>query len=218
MIPLQLDLSKSSMQTCCSKVVCKGCFHANLFREEKERLENKCPFCRKLIPDTDEECDKRRMERIEMDDPVAIAHEGVQLYIKGDREGAFVHYLKAAELGDMEAHYKLSLMYHFGVFGGSDDRKNEMWHLEEASIGGHPGARYKLGWLEWSNKRTERAVKHWVVAASQGHDDSLEFLMKKFKGGFVKKEVLAAALRAHQAAVNATKSPQREATEAALGK
>ena len=148
-----------------------------------------------------------------MDDPVAIAHEGVQLYIKGDREGAFVHYLKAAELGDMEAHYKLSLMYHFGVFGGSDDRKNEMWHLEEASIGGHPGARYKLGWLEWSNKRNERAVKHWVVAASQGHDDSLEFLMKKFKGGFVKKDVLAAALRAHQSCTSGCCECNQESAE-----
>ena len=35
------------------------------------------------------------------------------------------------------------------------------------------------------------------------------------KRGFVKKEDFAAALRGHQAAVDATKSPQRQAAEAA---
>ena len=35
--------------------------------------------------------------------------------------------------------------------------------------------------------------------------------MKAFKEGFVEKEVLAVALRAHKAAIDATKSPQREA-------
>ena len=37
--------------------------------------------------------------------------------------------------------------------------------------------------------------------------------MKVFKEGFVSKEELAAALRAHKAAVDATKSPQRVAAE-----
>jgi len=38
--------------------------------------------------------------------------------------------------------------------------------------------------------------------------------MFAFKEGYASKDDLAAALRAHQAAVDATKSPQRDAAEA----
>jgi len=54
-------------------------------------------------------------------------------------------------------------------------------------------------------------VKHFIIAAKLGHDDSIKVLMESYKGGLVKKEVLAAALRAHQATIDATKSSQREA-------
>ena len=52
-----------------------------------------------------------------------------------------------------------------------------------------------------------------TIAATQGDDDSIKALMDEFRSGMVSKENLAAALRAHQAAVEETKSPQREAAE-----
>ena len=58
-------------------------------------------------------------------------------------------------------------------------------------------------------------MKHWIIAANLGNDMSMEILKKGFKKGMVSKEDFAAALRAHQAAVDATKSPQREKGEAA---
>ena len=58
-------------------------------------------------------------------------------------------------------------------------------------------------------------MRHLIIAATQGHDDSIKPLMDEFRSGIVSKDDLAAALRAHQAAVDATKSPQREAAEAA---
>ena len=56
-------------------------------------------------------------------------------------------------------------------------------------------------------------MKHWIIAATQGEDDSIKFLLEKFRSGIVSKDDLAAALRAHQAAVDSAKSPQREAAE-----
>ncbi len=61
-------------------------------------------------------------------------------------------------------------------------------------------------------------MKHYMIAAAQGVDDSIEMLMEVFKQQgesyhFLSKEDLATALRAHQAAVDATKSPQREYAE-----
>ena len=57
-------------------------------------------------------------------------------------------------------------------------------------------------------------MQHFIIAATKGDDESIKALMSAFKGGEVRKDVLAAALRAHQAAVDATKSPQRDAAEA----
>ena len=50
-----------------------------------------------------------------------------------------------------------------------------------------------------------------IIAATQGGEDhSIKALMNAFKEGLVSKEVLAATLRAHQAAIDATKTPQRD--------
>jgi len=58
-------------------------------------------------------------------------------------------------------------------------------------------------------------VKHWIIAANLGNDRSLEELKDCYREGLVSKDDFAAALRVHQAAVDATKSPQREAAELA---
>eukprot|EP00985_Skeletonema_marinoi_P002912 scaffold1192_cov80-Skeletonema_marinoi.AAC.2 len=212
-IPFHLDESKSSLYSCCSKLVCRGCSHANNIREVVERGWTKCPFCRQPLP-TEEESEKYSMKRVEANDPYAIHRKGAEQYKKGHYQSAFECFTRAAELGDVEAHFKLALLYHNGR-GVEKDEKRAMHHLKEAAIGGHPRARYNLGCVEWNNGKTERAVNHWIIAATQGEDDSIKFLLEKFRSGIVSKDDLAAALRAHQAAVDSAKSPQREAAETA---
>ena len=211
-LPMPLDRSKSTIMTCCSIVICDGCEHANQMREIEGKLQQTCPFCRKPTPSTVEEGDKQRMKRVEANDPVSMRNEGVDHYDKGDYSSAFECFTKSAELGDAEAHHSLALLYHKG-HGVEKDRGKDIYHMEEAAIGGHPKARSNLAWHELKNDNIERAVKHLIVAATLGCDLSIKALMRMFKEGDVKKEVLAAALRAHQAAVDATKSPQREAAE-----
>jgi TPR repeat protein len=53
---------------------------------------------------------------------------------------ALEYWTTSAELGDAEAHHNLSCFYRKGQ-GFKKDEKKEMYHLEEAAIGGHPGAR-----------------------------------------------------------------------------
>ena len=48
-----------------------------------------------------------------------------------------------------------------------------------------------------------------IIAANLGYDLSIEILKECYKDGDVSKDDFAAALRSHQAAVDATKSPQR---------
>jgi tetratricopeptide (TPR) repeat protein len=212
MIPLPLDLTKSTMISCCSKIVCAGCVFANSKREFQAKLEQKCPFCRKVLP-TGKEREENIMKRIEANDPVAICEQGKVCYNKkGDYSSAFEYFTKAAKLGDIEAHYTLACCYALG-HGVEKDEKKKVFHLEEAAIGGHPNARYNLGLHEGRNGRIERAIKHWIIAANLGDDDSVEMLMKQYTQGRISKENFAAALRAHQAAVDETKSPQREVAE-----
>eukprot|EP00985_Skeletonema_marinoi_P028929 scaffold26313_cov80-Skeletonema_marinoi.AAC.2 len=134
---------------------------------------------------------------------------GSKYYNNGDHERAFEYWTKAAELGDTLAHHLLSLLYREGGDVEKDEEK-EVYHTEEAAIAGHPAARYNLGCYEERNCRYDRAVKHFIIAANIGYDDSIPALKDCYKEGKVSKADFAAALRAHQAAVDATKSPQRE--------
>jgi len=213
MIPMPLDFQKYGTSSCCSKRICNGCHHANLLREEDKKLGHSCPFCRKPVPSTDKQCDKQMMKRIAANDPVAMRVKGIQQYKKEDYRRAFEYFTRAAELGDAEAQYRLAQLYSSAKGVGKDEGK-EIHYLEEAAIGGHPSARRTLGLIEWNNGSAERALKHFMIAAKLGENDSIKMLMDAFRNGLVSKEDLASTLRAHQAAVDATKSPQREVVEA----
>jgi TPR repeat protein len=208
MIPLPLDTKKFTLMSCCSKVICNGCDHANMKRELQDKLVEKCPFCRKPAPKTEKEMEEDIMKRIEANDPLAMRERGIECYNKGDYSSAFEYFSKAAKLGDIEAHYSLSCCYRLG-HGIEKDEKKGIFHNEEAAIGGHPSARYSLGCNEGRNVRIERAIKHFSIAAGQGHDESIDMLRRLYEQGTISKEIFAVALRAHQAAVDATKSPRR---------
>ena len=208
-LPQSVDPEKSVLMSCCSKRICDGCNIANKKREMEGKLQHKCPFCRKAVPKTDEEVDEQWMKRIEANDPVAMCGKGTKIYEERDYKSAFEYLTKAAALGDVGAHYQLSCLYHHGQ-GVEKDEKRGLHHAEEAAIGGHINARHNLGCLEELSRRMDRAVKHYIIAAKLGYDESLESVNSLYKAGLISKDEFAAALRGHQAATDATKSPQRE--------
>ena len=161
------------------------------------------------MPKSDEEADQNIMDRVKANDPAALTYMGKTRYNEGNYGEAFEYYTKAAALGDIESHYEITGAYRYGR-GVEKDAKKEMYHWEEAAIGGHPKARIFLGNHEGENGRFDRATKHLVIAAKLGHDDALEGVKVNFRRGLVSKEDYEAALRGHQAAVDATKSEQRE--------
>ncbi|KAK1737383.1 hypothetical protein QTG54_011669 [Skeletonema marinoi] len=181
-LPHPIGGEHSAIVACCSKIICKGCDHANQLREAEGNLQRKCPFCRHRVPASQQESKMDHMKRVEVNDPFAIAQMGIMRFYEGNYEGAFKYYTKAAELGDVESHYLLSTMYRGGL-------------------------------CEAENGNYERATRHLIIAASLGHEPSIEMLKANYTKGNVSKADFAAALRAHQAAIDATKSPQREAAE-----
>ena len=202
-LPLPRDPKQCVFMTCCSKRICVGCDYAN------EDRDSKCPFCRKVAADTYEEQIERLMQRIEANDPDAMCEMGTERCRGGDYNSAFEYYSRAAALGDVLAHYQLSILYHDGK-GVEKDEKRALHHEEQAAICGHPEARHNLGFRERENGRLDRALKHWIIASKLGNDKSLKGVKMFYKAGFVSKEDFAAALRGHKAAIDATKSPQRE--------
>jgi hypothetical protein len=89
--------------------------------------------------------------------------------------------------------------------------------LGEGAISGDPNARRNLAVIEERNDRMDRSVKHWIIAANLGDEKSMKELWRHYPQGNVSKEDLEATLRAHQAAIDAMKSPQREAAAAFRG-
>jgi tetratricopeptide (TPR) repeat protein len=208
-LPLPLDRKKYIMTPCCSKIICNGCDFARLKQELEQRRERTCIFCRHPVPNQ-QEANRILMKRVEANDPVALLQLGSIHFNEGNYKSAFEYFTKAAQLGDVTAHYQLSVMYKEGV-GVEQDEKKMIYHLEQAAIGGDPGARYSLGAKEWNNGQYKRAIKHFIIAANFGHDDAMKELKLGYRDGLVSKDDFASTLRAHKAAADAMKSPQRDA-------
>ena len=203
-LPLSGDPGKSTMMGCCSKLICLGCDFANKKREIRQSLQLRCAFCREPIPDT-EGFDEINLKRSEKNDPFALTQLGMDCLNKGAYHDAFEYITKAAELGNADAHYNLSVMYHEGK-GVEKNSNKKIHHLEEAAIAGHLDARYNLGIYECRNAKFERAAKHFIIASNLGHHESLKRVISKDDYG--------AALRAYQARINEMKSSEREEAEA----
>ena len=130
-----------------------------------------------------------------------------------NHDDAFEYLTKAAELGDIDSHYMLGNLYYKGI-GVEEDTEKAVHHWEKAAIEGQVVARHNLGCYEEENGNWERAVKHLIIAANLGDEDSMKKLWKHYSLGNITKEDLDATLRSHQAALDAMKSEQREEAEA----
>jgi TPR repeat protein len=132
--------------------------------------------------------------------------------LEGDYGTAFNYLTKAAELGDVDAHVQLGGMYLHGD-GVEKDEERQVYHYEKAAISGNPHARHDLGDYELRNGNIERAVKHYIIAANLGCEYTMKELWSQYTAGNISKKDLDATLRTHQAAVDATKSAERDAAE-----
>ncbi len=208
-LPLSLDRSKSFFRSCCSEIICNGCFYANCRSNRHDKAKAlRCPFCREPHLGDDEN-KKRMMKRVKANDPAALRQMGLKCYDKGDYDASFEYWTKAAELEDIEAHFHLGRMYEDGE-GVEKDMEKAVHHLEKAAIGGHPEARNNLACIEGKNGNMERSVKHFIISAKLGCELSMKALWAMFKVGNITKKDLDVTLRTHQATIDATKSEQRE--------
>ncbi len=208
------DTVRYHIQTCCSKLICSGCSRAKKLIEREEKLPATCPFCRHPVPSSDEEISQNRKKRVEANDPAALYYAGMDFIDAGDYKTAIEYWEKASGLGHVESHHNLSILYD-DERGYVKDTKKMTHNREQAAIGGHPFARLNLSAQEQRNGNTDRAIKHLIIAANLGLDEAMQKLHKAHAWDLISTKDFIAVVGTYQAAVKATKSPQRDEAEAA---
>jgi hypothetical protein len=85
-------------------------------------------------------------------------------------------------------------------------------------MAGHELARCNLGFNENESGDMERAVKHWMIAASAGEYMSMHNVRKAFEQGFVSRDAIDSILTAYNSCCAEMRSDARDASICALTK
>merc|ERR1719356_1793384 len=79
---------------------------------------------------------------------------------------------EAATLGHAQAHCNVAHAYREGDIGLKEEINMAVYHYEVAAMAGHYMARHNLGVFECNEGRFDRALRHWVISANIGFEDS----------------------------------------------
>ncbi|KAL7528449.1 hypothetical protein ACHAXR_002453 [Thalassiosira sp. AJA248-18] len=201
--------------SCCGKIICCGCVHANAIA--RQSTEHICPFCRAPAATSVEKINKR----IEVGDAMAIYTLGCRYQcgkgVPKDTDKALDLWHRAAKLGCVESHSNVGSVY-FNGEGVEKDFKKAKYHWEMGAMGGHVTARHYLGRVEEKAGNVNRAMKHFMISAGFGCDNSLKHIRHGFSCGFVTKDEFEKALRAHKESKDEMHSYQRDAARPIQGK
>ena len=197
--------------TCCGKIICSGCSHANMKRSKGQIL---CPFCRTPEPTSNKEELKRNIKRVEMKDFYAMYEYGCcfdrgKLGCPQNLVKALEQFHRAGELGCAEAHNKIGYAYYYGK-GVQRDMKKAAYYWEISAVNGDAKARHNLGAEEKDAGNMERALKHFMIAVECGISASLDTIKRLYMNGHATKEDYAKALQAYQSYLDEIRSDQRD--------
>ncbi|EJK43846.1 hypothetical protein THAOC_37669 [Thalassiosira oceanica] len=200
----------SKRNSCCMKTVCNGCILA----AERRGFNESCPFCRTSLPDDDASTLAMIQKRVNKGDAAALSHLGEhhyhgQLGLVKNVPRAIELWMEAAELGSVDAHYRLSVVYFTGNCV-EEDKARGIHHWQQAAMGGDAESRHNLGVFEFNNGNHQLSAQHHMISAKMGYERSLNNIKDMFKEGLATKAQYADALIGYRDAVEEMKSPQRE--------
>ena len=118
-------------------------------------------------------------------------------------------YLRAGELGCAEGYWNLGVSCDNGD-GVEMDKKKAKHYWELAAMNGSIHARHNLGCMEGFAGNHNRSKKHFILSASAGYKNSLDWVRASFMEGSVTKDEYANTLRAYQQRHDEMKSDDRD--------
>lgn len=189
----------ASFHPCCGKIVCKGCVHS--CARSSTSGDYKCPFCNAEIEDDNKKRHMQMKKRVKANDVNTLTELGC-FYFNGsfgleqDCNKAFELMTRAAELGSIRALYAIGTAYFLGE-GVDIDRENAKHYFELAAMAGHELARFDVGRMENDCGNAKRAIKHWVISASAGHDNSMKAIRSSLEQGLVERDEYKLTLKAY---------------------
>jgi len=221
-LPLPLNASQSTFQSCCGKIICNGCIYAMQMSEGKDL----CAFCR-TPPAKDNKEQLKRVKKLMDNGNGRAFHQFAGYYAQGIN-GLAQNYqkvneflLKAGELGYAMSYFNLGQAHRDGI-SVVIDKKKAQYYYELAAMMGSAHARYNLGLLEAQAGNAHRSLKHFVLAAKAGDNASLDLVKEAFvlnqqnarrltdEGGWITKDIYATTLRAYHQRQKEMTSDMRE--------
>ena len=118
-------------------------------------------------------------------------------------------YLKAGELGCADGYHNLGILYSTGR-GVGIDKKKAKHYFELAAMAGDLSARHNLAGVEAEAGNYQRSMKHSILAAKAGYEESMDQVKQCYIRGFVTKDEYANTLRAYQKSLDEMKSDERD--------
>ena len=152
---------------------------------------------------------------MEVGDATAMFNLGY-FYSKGargllrDHSKALELYHQAGELGCAA----IGIAYRNGRGVERDDAKADHY-FELAAMMGDEMARFNLGCAEAHAGNWDRALKHFMIAAGAGFNNSVNGIQLLYKEGYATKEDYTNALLAYQKYLDEVRSEQRDKAAAA---
>ncbi|KAL7531808.1 hypothetical protein ACHAXR_004247, partial [Thalassiosira sp. AJA248-18] len=209
---LPLNSSEIHYKSCCGKTICFGCAYVDA--STRDRREQICPFCRAPAATSHEGAIERLKIRIGAGDSFAMYILGGRCFkgygVLQDSNKALELWQRAANLGCATSQYNVGSLY-FNGEGVEKDVKKAKYHYGRAAMGGVESARYSLGIFEGGAGNINRAMKHFMISAACGHDNSLKEIQNGFSDGHVTKDEVEKALCAHKEYKGEMQSDQRGA-------
>jgi TPR repeat protein len=203
--------SGQTFMACCGNKICTGCFHEHNLQSNGDPS---CPFCRAELPSTALEYIKQLEKRVDGNDFDAIFQLGIH-YLHGNKgmtkdldKTVKLHH-RAAELGSSDACHNLALRYYQGDGVSKDETKGQQY-FEKGAMAGCASSRFFLGFNDVYAGSFGRAIKHWLIAASQGNVLAVNSIKEAVVTGVATKDHYQQALRGYLQWMNEVKSDQRD--------
>jgi TPR repeat protein len=194
-------------------MICAGCCHEHELHSNG-RIPT-CPICRARQPPPKEYV-KMLEKWADANDANAVNLLGMK-YLNGDYDSsikkdtvkALTFLQRAADLGSAPACRSLGVMYEIGHGVIKDEAKSKQYY-EKCAMAGDVVARFNLGCIDANAGNFDRAIKHWLIAASFGDIGAVNNIKNEMIKGHATNDQYAQALHQYQVPLDEVKSDQRD--------